>query len=113
MHKLYDLKEKLCDELEKYAEKDVTASSLEVIDKLAHSIKNLNKVINEMDDGYSDRMSMRRSYGRYDDMSYAPKRDMRGRYARDMASDLRELMREAPEHTKGEFRKLIEKVEMD
>lgn len=45
MHELYELKEKLCEELEKYGQQDLTAGSLEVIDKLAHAIKNLHKII--------------------------------------------------------------------
>lgn len=56
MHELYELKEKLCKELEEYGGKeDMTAGSLEVIDKLAHSIKNIGKVI-EMyeEDEYSN-----------------------------------------------------------
>jgi hypothetical protein len=37
-----------------------------------------------------------------------------GRYSRggeDMASELRELMQEAPENMRGEFQKLISKIE--
>jgi hypothetical protein len=56
MHELYELKEKLCKELEEYGGKeDLTAGSLEVIDKLAHAVKNIGKVI-EMyeEDEYSN-----------------------------------------------------------
>ena len=45
MHKIYELKDKLCDELEEYGDKKLDAGSLEVIDKLAHSIKNLDKIM--------------------------------------------------------------------
>ncbi len=46
MHELYELKEMLCKELEDYGRKgDLTAGSLEVIDKLAHALKNIDKVI--------------------------------------------------------------------
>ena len=45
MHELYELKEKLCEELEKYGAEELTAGSLEVVDKLAHAIKNLDKII--------------------------------------------------------------------
>lgn len=46
MHEeLYELKEKLCEELEKYGQQELTAGSLEVIDKLAHAVKNLHKII--------------------------------------------------------------------
>lgn len=57
MDKLYELKEMLCKELEKYGKEDkLTAGSLEVVDKLSHSIKNLDKIIeNYEDEGYSNR----------------------------------------------------------
>lgn len=45
MHKLYELKEMLCAELEKYGSKELTAGSLEVVDKLAHAVKNLDKIL--------------------------------------------------------------------
>ena len=46
MHEIYELKEMLCRKLEEYARKgDVTSSSLEVVDKLAHAVKNLGKII--------------------------------------------------------------------
>ena len=45
MDAIYELKEKLCDELEEYGDKKLDAGSLEVIDKLAHTIKNLDKII--------------------------------------------------------------------
>lgn len=45
MDNLYELKEMLCKELEEYGEKELTAGSLDVIDKLAHAVKNLHKII--------------------------------------------------------------------
>lgn len=125
MHMIYELKEKLCDELEEYAEKKLDAGSLDVIDKLAHTIKNLDKIIEcYEEDGYSqdDMMYNGRSYT--DGMrgsSYARgrrgnvRRDAMGRYSRDnkmMVDELRELMHDAPdERTKAEFRKFISKME--
>ena len=54
MQDLYALKEMLCKELKNYGKKgELTAGSLEVIDKLAHALKNLNKVIEE--EQYSSR----------------------------------------------------------
>ena len=105
MHKLYELKELLCEELEKYGDKrELSAGSLDVIDKLAHAAKNVDKLI-EADDGYS---------GRYmPDRSYARRRDSMGRYSRDgMADKLRELMKDAPdEHSREEIRRLADKME--
>ena len=45
MHELYELKDKLMSELEEYGKQDLTAGSLEVVDKLSHSIKNICKII--------------------------------------------------------------------
>lgn len=46
MHEIYELKEMLMKELEEYGSKgELTGGSLEVIDKLAHAIKNLCKII--------------------------------------------------------------------
>lgn len=50
MHKLYELKEMLCEELKEYGDKKLDAGSLEVIDKLAHSIKNIDKIIEAYDE---------------------------------------------------------------
>lgn len=46
MHKLYELKDQLCKELESYADRQtLDLQTLDVIDKLAHSAKNICKVI--------------------------------------------------------------------
>ena len=57
MHELYELKEKVMKELEEYGKQDLTAGSLEVVDKLSHSIKNICKIIEAYEDeeGYSMR----------------------------------------------------------
>lgn len=142
MDALYELKDMLCEELEEYGKKDkLDVGTLEIVDKLTHTIKNLDKIIEKYEeDGYSedgyyegtyDGMggSYARRYSR-DGMrmggtSYARgdgrgrrgnvRRDSMGRYSRDsksMAHELRELMEEAPdEHIKMEFKKLIQKVE--
>ena len=120
MHELYELKEKLCDELKEYGRKDMSAGTLEVVDKLTHTIKNLEKIIENYESeeysGYygggmrSDmdgarNYTYRRNYGRGN--SY-------GRYSRDehMVSELRDLMNEAPdERTRKEFERFISKIE--
>jgi hypothetical protein len=126
MHELHELKEMLCKELEEYGKKgELTAGSLDVVDKLAHSIKNLDKIIDEYEeDEYSNRGSYegRRSYR---DRSYArgrgrnARRDAMGRYssegysrADDMIGQLHELMEDAPdERTRMEMQKFISKME--
>lgn len=57
MHEIYELKEKLMRELEEYGTKEMSAGSLEIVDKLAHAIKNLCKIIEAMEEeeGYSER----------------------------------------------------------
>ena len=130
MHKIYELKDKLCEELEEYGDKKLDAGSLEVIDKLAHTIKNLDKIIEKYEDedyssAYDDGM-MGGSYERDGNRGgnrYAmdrgrgrnARRDSMGRYSSDnrmMVDELRELMNDAPdERTKMEFKRFIEKME--
>ena len=45
MHELYELKEKLMKELEEYGTQDMSAGTLQVVDTLAHTIKNICKII--------------------------------------------------------------------
>ena len=83
MHELEELKDRLCDELKRYADKDISTGALDVIDKLAHAAKNIDKLI--YGDGYSRR---------YDDGSNRSRGDRS--YRRDssrdgMADKLREL----------------------
>lgn len=80
MHRLYELKERLIDELIEHADKELTRESLDTIDTLAHAAKNLCKVIDAADKGESYR-------GYYRGGSYArgrgrsARRDSMGRYA--------------------------------
>lgn len=141
MHELYELKEKLCRELEEYGKKDLSAGGLEVVDKLAHTVKNLDKIIENYEESeYSGNMgNMGGSYARggrdyrggsyrYDGgMSYArgrgrnARRDSMGRYssergysrdAQDMADQLRDLMEDAPDETvRRDIERLLRKVE--
>lgn len=140
MDKLYELKETLCEELEKYGAKDkMSAGDLEVVDKLTHTIKNLDKIIEKYEEGeYSNEgmayrggsrgdYSNRGGYSRENMMGeYSnrrgrganAKRDSMGRYAsrysmdHGMLADLREMMEEAPdEKTRQEFERFIRKME--
>lgn len=121
MHELYELKEKLCDELKEYGSKDLSAGTLDVVDKLAHAVKNIDKIIEVYEDegdGYSSRSypdGMGGSYARggrssYRGGSYArgrmnARRDSMGRYSR--ADGMEDI-----ETVKAEARKLVEKLEM-
>lgn len=85
MEYMYELKDKLCDELEEIARKgELGAGDLEIIHKLTDTIKNLDK-IGMLEDGYSQAGDWEiegRAYNR--GSSYARrKRDSMGRYSRD------------------------------
>lgn len=136
MHDLYELKETLCRKLEEYGRKgEVTASSLDVIDKLAHTVKNIGKVI-EMDEesgdgGYSSRMPYARGgYSRQqgggrggNNASYArgrgrnAQRDSMGRYSgtgdsvSEMAMTLGEMMGDLPEELRGDAERFMRKLD--
>ena len=125
MREILELKEMLCKELEDYGKKgEMTAGSLDVVDKLAHTIKNLDRILESYDEEYSGRGS----YGMYErggriNRSYArgrnARRDSRGRYSSegysrndDMISELNDLMNDAPdERTRQEMQKFITKME--
>lgn len=126
MHEIYELKEMLCEELEKYGAKgDLSAGELEIVDKLAHTVKNLGKIIEMYDEEeeYSGNMGYQRnnrggSYAR--GRGRNARRDSMGRYssegysraAEDMKDQLRRLMEQAPnEMTRRELEKLVERME--
>lgn len=141
MDAVYDLKDMLCKELEEYGKKDkLDVGGLEIVDKLAHTIKNLDKIIETYEDeGYSEaydgsyegtgnmsgnmngtsrRYSMRRYSGARGDgrgRGRNARRDSMGRYSSDgrmMAQELRELMEDAPnDNIKMEIQRIAQKVE--
>ena len=85
MEYMYELKEKLCEELDEIARKpEMGAGDLEIIHKLTDTIKNLDK-IGMLEDGYSQAGDWEiegLAYNRGN--SYARrKRDSMGRYSRD------------------------------
>jgi len=130
MHRLEELKDMLCEELEEYGAKEkLDMGGLEIVDKLAHAIKNIDKIL-ESEEGYSEGMYARRgSYrgGNYDGGSYADRystrrgrgrnarRDSMGRYSRAndmMVDELREMMEDAPdEQTRMDLERFISKME--
>ena len=122
MKALYDLKDKLCRELDEIAGKpDLSAGDLETVHKLADTIKNIDKIMMlEEDDGYSrgGGWEARGTFGRpiYDDGHSYARRDshyVRGHYSRDgrdskkrMEEELEEMMRGAD----GEHREIIRRT---
>lgn len=134
MDKLYELREKLCEELKQYSKKDISAGTLDIIDKLAHAVKNIDKIIeNNESGGYSnDYMGpnmVRRGVprdGRYNGdinvaRSYKRGRDAMGRYVSrengysydgNMVSELHELMEETTnDQIKQKLKRLIAEIE--
>lgn len=127
MHRLEELKEMLCEELEEYGSKEkLDMGGLEIVDKLAHAIKNIDKIMeSEYSEGNSYRGSYRGNYGEgsyrgnygegsyrgnYGEESYRmnygerrgrgrnARRDSMGRYASaDMRMEIERLMDEAPD----------------
>lgn len=84
MHGVYELKTKIIEELEEYGQKnEVKASELPTIDMLAHTAKNLCKLIEmcEQETGYSygDSYARRNGYNGMDDYG---RRSGYGRYTR-------------------------------
>lgn len=111
MHKLFELKDKLMDELESYADNGkITPTAAEEIKVLSASIDHLCNICNDDEDGYSGRSypdgmggSYSRRYSRNDGYSMArgrmnAPRDSRGRYsgadgdAEDIKRDMQRLM---------------------
>ena len=132
MNELYELKDKLCKELKKYSGEEVTTNTLEVVDKLSHAIKNIDKIIDKYEEeegasyGYNSYDGSYRGGRRgYNNNSYArgrgrnAKRDSMGRYSSegysrhgDMVETLREMMMEAPnDEIRREYEKIISRYE--
>ena len=93
MHKLYDLKEKLLDELEMYSGKgNLSKDDVETIKYLSSAVDHICNIVEDMDGDYSGRGS------------YARRRDARGRYSSegysraedDFMHEMRSLMASAP-----------------
>ena len=123
MDGLYKLKDMLCEELEDYGKKgELSAGTLEIVDKLSHALKSVSTVIAMEEGGYSE------TYPVYQDSSYNrrssyrgsyARRDSRGRYSRedgysgameDMVEQLEEMKHTAPDQaTKDDIQRLIQK----
>jgi len=87
MHKMEELKEMLCEELEKITKKgELSAGSLDVIDKLTHSIKSIDTIIAMEDAGYSNESGYSYARGR----GRNARRDSMGRYSRESMNDNRD-----------------------
>ena len=93
MHEMYELKEMLCDELAKITKKgELSAGSLDAVDKLTHSIKSIDTIIAMDEYSEDDGMSYEGSYARGGNRgggnrgrsnASGVRRDSMGRYSRD------------------------------
>ena len=138
MHKLYELKEKLLNELEGYSQNGkFSKEDVEVIKYMTSAVDHLCNIIMDMEDeeysnagSYEGGMSMARgrrssragggsyegsyrgSYAR--GQSNARRRDSMGRYSRDnneFVMDLRELIEDAPnEHIKQRMQAIMSEM---
>lgn len=87
MEKLYELKEKLCEELEEYARRpEMKAGDLEVIHKLTDTIKNIDKICMLEEEGYSQEGGEGGSYGGGSSYANRGKHYVRGHYSREGGS---------------------------
>ena len=131
MRELYELKDKLCHELKKYSGEEVTTNSLDVIDKLSHAIKNIDKIIDKYEEeeagsyGYNNYGPSYRDNKSYRGNSYSrgrgrnARRDSMGRYSNegysrhgDIVTELKELMMDAPnEQIRNEYQRVISNIE--
>jgi hypothetical protein len=138
MHDLYKLKDMLLEELKSYGQgKELTTGSLEMVDKLAHTVKNLCKICESAEeeeysraDGSMADGSYRGSYrmrGSYADEggSYRRRRDSMGRYSReggysraeekedelrDIVNQLRSMAKDLPQPTQRAIQNFTEMV---
>ena len=137
MHELEKLKEMLCKELESFGSKgELSAGSLDTIDKLAHAIKNLCKVMeyaneeeyssrgggsyrNSYDGSYDGGMRYSRDGSSSDGGSYArgrgrnARRDSMGRYSRESEYSRTDDMQEMVESIRSMMQELPQDVQKD
>ena len=121
MQKMEELRSMLCDELDKITKKgELSAGSLDVVDKLTHSIKSIDTIMAMEDAGYSNesgysyargrgsnarrdsmgRYSNRDRGGSYDDNSYGRGSYERGYSRNDAREELAMELREIKKDTK-------------
>lgn len=140
MHTYQKVKDMLCEELERIANKgELTAGSLDTVDKLTHSIKSIDTIIamSDYEDDYSERRmpysrqgnnrggNSRRGGSSYDDgmmyesnSSYA-RRNSSGRYSREdnrdnLISRLENMaMNTTDERMKATIHKCIDELDKD
>ena len=120
MHKLYELKEKLIEEMENYAGKpNLSKDDVMYVKYLSSSVDHICNILEKADDEeYSNRGYSRRRYSIGDRMmnenSYARRRDAMGRYSRageDFRMELQELIQDAPnDHIRQKMQSIMSEI---
>lgn len=112
MEYMKKLKDMLCDELEMIASKgEMTAGTLETVDKLTHAIKSISTIIAmedySEDDGYYDRGTSYARNRRRDEMGRYSKR--RGEYSGhgDFKEELHAMLEDANDQERIAIRKVL------
>ena len=105
MRYMEDLKEMLCEELRDIAQKgELTTSTLDIVDKLTHSVKSIDTILAMEGYGSSYKRGRSATTGRYISMSPGYSRD-------DLKDKLEDMAENAPdEHTRQEIHRLISKM---
>lgn len=81
MQKMEELRDMLCEELDKITKKgELSAGSLDIVDKLTHSIKSIDTIMAMEEAGYSNEGGYSNARGRGSNA----RRDSMGRYSRNM-----------------------------
>ena len=128
MKTYYEIKDMICEELDRQAQKGKinSPSELDVLDKLTHSLKSIATIIameETGDDEYSERGGRGGNSYRYsrrdggDRSRYSSRRDSMGRYSKDdgkadMIANLRDMMNNAPdERTRARYQDMIRDIE--
>lgn len=118
MGRLYELKMRLIEELEKLGGQDLSSGTLKTIDTLAHAIKNICKIMEDSDYSNSYRGGSYRG-GSYDS-SY--RRDSMGRYASEngysrndaIVAKIAQMANNAPdERTRRQLQELAKELETE
>lgn len=82
MHALEELREMLMEELEKCSKKgELSAGSLDVIDKMTHAVKSIDTIMAMEDAGYSNESGYSYARGNGRGRGSNAKRDSMGRYS--------------------------------
>lgn len=139
MHELYELKEKLLKELEGYGTQELSAGTLQVVDTLAHTVKNICKIIESADEeeysmrggGYSrnysreysrNRGGNRYAYERGGNRGGSSRNGSMDRYSRDggysradgmedLVETVRSMMQELPQNVQQDAQRFVQKLE--